>query len=72
MSGIELQKRLRCQQPSPNHFHHRHGDASLRDLAMKAGAAGFENPYGATPAKEIHAALENTARDGHQMNVARK
>jgi len=44
-----------------------HGDASLRDLAMKAGAACFLNKpvRSDTLLKEIHAALENTARDRH-------
>lgn len=44
MSGIELQKRLLdANSQIPIIFVTAHGDASLRDLLMKAGAAGFLN-----------------------------
>ena len=68
MSGIELQRRLRdANSQVPIIFITGHGDASLRDLAMKAGAAGFlSKPVRSdTLLKEIHAALENAARDRH-------
>jgi FixJ family two-component response regulator len=68
MSGIELQRQLRnANSQVPIIFITAHGDASLRDLAMKAGAAGFLNKpvRSDTLLKEIHAALENTARDRH-------
>ena len=68
MSGVELQRRLRdANSQVPIIFITAHGDASLRDLAMKAGAAGFLNKpvRSDTLLKEIHAALENTPRDGH-------
>jgi len=68
MSGIELQRRLRdANSQVPIIFITAHGDASLRDLAMKAGAAGFLNKpvRSDTLLKEIHAALENAARDRH-------
>jgi FixJ family two-component response regulator len=44
-----------------------HGDASLCDLVMKAGAAGFLNKpvRSDTLLKEIQAALENTAKGRH-------
>ena len=68
MSGIELQKRLRdANSQVPIIFITAHGDASLRDLAMKDGAVGFLNKpvRSNTLLKQIHAALENTARDRH-------
>ena len=68
MSGVELQRRLAdAGSHVPIIFVTAHGDASLRDLVMKSGAAGFLNKpvRSDTLLKEIHAALENTARDGH-------
>ena len=66
MSGIELQRRLldaNCTVPVI--FVTAHGDASLRDLVMKAGAAGFLNKpvRSDTLLKEIHAALEKSDID---------
>lgn len=65
MSGIELQRRLRDGNSQvPIIFITAHGDASVRDLVMKAGAACFLNK----PVRsdilllEIHAALENTTK----------
>src|ERR1700722_7611027 len=44
MSGTELQKRmLEANSQIPIIFVTAHGDASLRELVMKAGAAGFLN-----------------------------
>src|ERR1700728_4083745 len=66
MSGIELQKRLiEVQNPLPIVFVTAHGDASLRDLVMKAGAAGFLNKPVRSEAllKEIHAAVANARTD---------
>lgn len=62
MSGIELQRRLLgASSELPVIFVTAHGDASLRDLVMKAGAAGFLNKpvRSETLLKEIHAALKN-------------
>jgi FixJ family two-component response regulator len=61
ISGIELQRRLQdAKSPIPVIFVTAHGDASLRDLLIKAGAAGFLNKPVRSDAllKEIHAALE--------------
>lgn len=63
MSGIELQKRLldaKC--PVPIVFLTAHGDASLRDVVMKAGAAGYLNKPVRSDAllKEIHSAIESS------------
>ena len=63
MSGIELQKRLldaECQIPIV--FVTAHGDASLRDVVMKAGAAGFLNKPVRSDAllREIHAAIKRS------------
>jgi FixJ family two-component response regulator len=66
MSGIELQRRLldaNCQLPVI--FVTAHGDASLCDLVIKAGAAGFLNKPVRSEAllREIHAALEKSDID---------
>jgi FixJ family two-component response regulator len=63
MSGIELQRcLLDDSNPLPVVFVTAHGDASLRNLAMKAGAAGFLNKpvRSETLLKEIHAAIAKT------------
>jgi len=69
MSGIELQRRL-CESGAtiPIIFITAHGDASLRDLVMKAGAAGFLNKpvRSDTLLKEIQAALERAQAEGHR------
>jgi FixJ family two-component response regulator len=68
MSGIELQRRLAdADNHIPIIFVTAHGDASLCDLVMKAGAAGFLNKpvRSDTLLKEIQAALENTAKGRH-------
>jgi FixJ family two-component response regulator len=64
MSGIELQRRLSesgCTIPII--FVTAHGDASLRDMLLKAGAAGFLNKpvRSDTLLREIYAALKKTA-----------
>ena len=68
MSGIELQRRLSesgCTIPII--FVTAHGDASLRNMLLKAGAAGFLNKpvRSDTLLREIYAALEKTASDDH-------
>ena len=68
MSGIELQRRLldaNCEVPII--FVTAHGDGSLRDLVMKAGAAGFLNKPVRSDAllREIQAALETSDTDKH-------
>jgi FixJ family two-component response regulator len=68
MSGIELQRRLLDSNSElPIIFVTAHGDASLRESLMKAGAAGFLNKPVRSDAllKEIHAALEKTGTDRH-------
>jgi FixJ family two-component response regulator len=63
MSGIELQRRLlEIDNPVPIIFVTAHGDESLRDLVMKAGAAGFLNKPVRSDAllKEIRAAIQKT------------
>jgi FixJ family two-component response regulator len=63
MSGIELQRRLLDTNRSlPIIFVTAHGDASVRDLVMKAGATGFLNKPVRSDAllKEIHAAIEKS------------
>jgi FixJ family two-component response regulator len=68
MSGIGLQSRLLdANSQVPIIFVTAHGDASLRHMLMKAGAAAFLNKpvRSDTLLKEIHAALENTAKDKH-------
>jgi FixJ family two-component response regulator len=68
MSGIELQRRL-CESGdvTPIIFVTAHGDASLRDMVMNAGAAGFLNKPVRSDAllREIYAALEKTANEEH-------
>jgi FixJ family two-component response regulator len=66
MSGIELQRRLldaNCGVPVI--FVTAHGDGSLRDLVMKAGAAAFLNKpvRSDTLLREINAALEKSDID---------
>jgi len=64
MSGVELQRRLiEAKSPLPIIFVTAHGDASLRELVMEAGAAGFLNKPVRSDAllKEIRRALEKTA-----------
>jgi FixJ family two-component response regulator len=66
MSGVELQRRLAdAGSQVPIVFVTAHGDASLRDLVVKAGAAGFLNKPARSGAllKEIHSALEKTGND---------
>ena len=66
MSGVELQKRLAdTKSQIPVIFVTAHGDASLRDLVMKAGAAGFLNKPVRSDAllREICAALRKTNTD---------
>jgi len=66
ISGIELQRRLQdAQSQIPVIFVTAHGDASLRDLLIKAGAAGFLNKPVRSDAllKEIHAALKIVRTD---------
>jgi FixJ family two-component response regulator len=66
MSGVELQRRLADSDSRiPIVFVTAHGDASLRDLVMKAGAAGFLNKPVRSDAllREIHAALGKTRTD---------
>ncbi len=61
MSGIELQRRLQdANSRIPIIFVTAHGDASLRESLMKAGAAGFLNKPVRSDAllKEINAALQ--------------
>jgi len=66
MSGAELQRQLLDSNSSlPIIFVTAHGDASLRDLVMKAGASGFLNKPVRSDAllKEIHAALAKNRTD---------
>lgn len=68
MSGIELQRRLfESGCTIPIIFVTAHGDASLRDILLKAGAAGFLNKpvRSDTLLREIHAALDKTASKEH-------
>jgi FixJ family two-component response regulator len=62
MSGIELQRRLSADSEVPIIFVTAHGDASLRETLMKAGAAGFMNKpvRSAALLKEIRAALDRS------------
>jgi FixJ family two-component response regulator len=64
MSGIELQRRLLDANSSvPIIFVTAHADASVRDLVMKAGAAGFLNKPVRRDAllKEINAAIDKNS-----------
>lgn len=66
MSGVELQKHLiESKSQVPIIFVTAHGDASLRDLVMKAGAAAFLNKPVRSDAllKEIRVALGKTRSD---------
>jgi len=63
MSGVELQRRLiDAKSALPIIFVTAHGDASLRDLVMKAGASGFLNKPVRSEAllREIYAAIEKS------------
>ena len=63
MSGIELQRRLfEAGDATPIIFVTAHGDASLRDVLIKAGAAGFLNKPVRSDSllREIYAALDKT------------
>ena len=65
MSGIELQKTLaEIESRVPIIFVTAHGDASLRDLLLKAGATDFLNKPVRSDAllRAIHAALENKTK----------
>jgi FixJ family two-component response regulator len=66
MSGIELQRHLaEAHSGIPIIFVTAHGDASLRELVMKAGASGFLNKPVRSEAllTEIYAALERSRTD---------
>ncbi len=66
MSGIELQKRLtEAGSQVPIIFVTAHGDASLRDLVMRSGAAGFLNKPVRSDAllREIQAAVAKSRTD---------
>lgn len=68
MSGIELQQRLAdADSTVPIIFVTAHGDASLRDLVMKSGAAGFLNKPVRSDAllREIQAALAKNRTDNN-------
>ena len=68
MSGIELQQRLAdADSTGPIIFVTAHGDASLRDLVMKSGAAGFLNKPVRSDAllREIQAALAKNRTDNN-------
>ena len=68
MSGIELQQRLAdAHSTVPIIFVTAHGDASLRDLVMKSGAAGFLNKPVRSDAllREIQAALAKNRTDNN-------
>lgn len=66
MSGVEMQRHLLdAGNQVPIVFVTAHGDASLRDLVMKAGAAGFLNKPVRSDVllKEIQAALQKPRTD---------
>jgi FixJ family two-component response regulator len=68
MSGIELQRRLsESGYAIPIIFVTAHGDTSLREMVMKAGAAGFLNKpvRSDTLLREIRAALDKTLTEQH-------
>jgi FixJ family two-component response regulator len=72
MSGIELQKRLaEADSRVPIIFVTAHGDASLRDLVMRSGAAGFLNKPVRSDAllREIHAALARNRTDNNPRRM---
>lgn len=63
MSGIEMQKRLIEENSTvPIVFISAHSDLAIRDLVMKAGAAGFLHKPVRSEAllRQIRAAIENT------------
>jgi FixJ family two-component response regulator len=69
MSGIELQKELgRTNSRLPIVFVTAHGDASLRDSLMRAGAAAFFYKPVRSDAllKEIRRALEQSSADNQR------
>jgi FixJ family two-component response regulator len=64
MSGIELHRHLvEVKSPIPVIFVTAHGDASLREVVMNAGASAFLNKPVRSDAllKEIRAAIKKTA-----------
>jgi len=66
MSGIELQQRLvEAHSQIPIIFVTAHGDASMHNLLINAGAAGFFNKpvRSDTLLKEIDSAIENARPD---------
>jgi FixJ family two-component response regulator len=68
MSGVELQRRLiDANIRVPIIFVTAHGDGSIRDLVMKAGAAAFLNKPVRSDRllKEIYAALQKTGNGSH-------
>ena len=70
MSGIELQRRLAdAHSRLPIIFATAHGDTSLRESLMRAGAAAFFYKPVRSDAllKEIHAALKLKRDDTHQQ-----
>jgi FixJ family two-component response regulator len=72
MSGIELQKRLIDEGDRfPIVFISAHGDDSVRDLVMKAGAVAFlTKPVRShTLLNEIDAALNRSGGDGKSLSV---
>ncbi len=72
MSGLELQKRLAdADSLVPIIFVTAHGDASLRDLVMRSGAAGFLNKPVRSDAllREIHAALAKNRTDNNPRRM---
>ncbi len=69
MSGIELQKQLsKTNSRLPIVFVTAHGDATLRDSLMRAGAAAFlSKPVRSdTLLKEIRRALEQSSVNNHR------
>lgn len=70
MSGIELQRRLaNAHSRLPIIFATAHGDTSLRESLMRAGAAAFFYKPVRSDAllKEIHAALKRKKDNTHQQ-----
>ncbi len=68
MSGVELQRHLiEARNLLPIIFVTAHGDASLREMVMQAGASGFLNKPVRSEAllKEIRAALQRTETVQH-------